>query len=69
MGDFKQGHSYGTFTTELPIPLSCGDAVLSYPYPMSEEDFDWLQKTIDRFKKRIMGTAPIEDAPKVPSDA
>ena len=45
----------GATVKELPIALNSGDAVLSFPYPMSEDDFDWLKKTLDRLKGRMVG--------------
>jgi len=40
---------------DLPLPLiSGGTAILSFPYPLSDEDFEWVKKMLDTLKKGIV---------------
>lgn len=38
--------------------LSAGDAVLRYPHPMTDEDFEWLMTTLRKLKAKLIGGAP-----------
>jgi len=41
---------------EIPLPLtSGGTAHLRFPYPMREEDFEWVKLLLDKLKKGITG--------------
>lgn len=39
---------------EIPLPLPGGTAVLSYPRPITEEDFEWIKTMLDRLKSRMV---------------
>lgn len=49
--------SSGSVLRDQPLPLLSGDAVLRYPHPMSEEDFDWMLETIQRLKRKFLQPA------------
>lgn len=53
----------GTQLRDQPLTLlSAGDAVLRYPHPMTEEDFDWLLETLRRLKKKLVAQPPAPSA-------